>query len=115
MNEVVTELRQENAVPSLAASGAPATALTAMAGGEPLMPGGLAAHDLDVDLSRIKLSGEQAEGMSKQLASLAADQRGDQLQRLERSLLRLERINVQTLTMLQKLVSAVKTPEGGNT
>jgi general secretion pathway protein A len=30
------------------------------------------------------------------------------LQRLERSLLRLERINVQTLGMLQKLVNAAK-------
>mgnify|MGYP002145043428 CR=1 FL=1 len=30
------------------------------------------------------------------------------VQRLERSLLRLERINVQTLAMLQKLVNAVK-------
>ncbi len=50
--------------------------------------------------------------MSKQIAALTADQRGDQLQRLERSLLRLERINVQTLNMLQKLVAAVKKPGG---
>jgi len=48
--------------------------------------------------------------MSQQIASLTADQRGDQLQRLEKSLLRLERINVQTLNMLQQLVSAVKKP-----
>jgi len=32
----------------------------------------------------------------------------DQLQRLERSVLRLERMNVQTLGMLKKLVNAVK-------
>ena len=56
----------------------------------------------------MQLSGDEAEAMSKQLASLTADQRGDQLQRLERSLLRLERINVQTLAMLTKLVEAVK-------
>ena len=48
--------------------------------------------------------------VSRQIAALTADQRGDQLQRLERSLLRLERINVQTLAMLQKLVHAVKKP-----
>jgi general secretion pathway protein A len=39
---------------------------------------------------------------------LTADQRADQLQRLERSLLRLERINVQTLALMQKLVNAVR-------
>jgi general secretion pathway protein A len=44
--------------------------------------------------------------MNKQLGGLTADQRADQLQRLERSLLRLERINVQTLALLQKLVAA---------
>ena len=77
------------------------------------MPGGLAGAELDLDLSQLKLSSEQADGMSKQIAELTADQRGDQLQRLERSLLRLERINVQTLNMLQKLVAAVKKPDGG--
>ena len=69
--------------------------------------------DGDIDLSSIKLTPEQAEGMNKQIAALTADQRGDQLQRLERSLLRLERINVQTLAMLQALVNAVKKPGGG--
>jgi general secretion pathway protein A len=57
----------------------------------------------------------EAEVMNKQLASLTADQRADQLQRLERSLLRLERINVQTLGMLQKLVNAAKrSPDEGS-
>jgi hypothetical protein len=69
---------------------------------------------LDVDLTKIKVSGAEAEGMSRQIAQLAADQRGDQLQRLERSLLRLERINVQTLVMLQKLVKAVSPPDEGS-
>ena len=68
--------------------------------------------DLDVDLSKLKIDPEVAEGMGKQLARLSAEQRLDQLQRLERSLLRLERLNVQTLSMLQKLVSAVKQPAG---
>jgi general secretion pathway protein A len=100
--EVVHEFEQENVV---AARPAPA-----LMGGEPSMPGGLAGAELDVDLSQLKLSADEAEGMHQQLASLTADQRGDQLQRLERSLLRLERINVQTLSMLQKLVAAVKKP-----
>ena len=72
------------------------------------MPGGLAGASVDVDLTQLRLNPDDAEGMSKQLAALTADARGDQLQRLERSLLRLERINVQTLGMLQKLVNAVK-------
>ena len=108
LSEVVAELKQENAVPSHAQ----AAVVPAMAGGEPLMPGGLAASDMDIDLSNIKLTPEQAEGMNKQIAALTADQRGDQLQRLERSLLRLERINVQTLAMLQALVNATKKTGG---
>jgi putative secretion ATPase (PEP-CTERM system associated) len=104
--EVVQELQQENRVPARA----PAVAVSA--GGEPLLPGGLAGAALDLDLSQVKLDTESAEGMSRQIAALTADQRGDQLQRLERSLLRLERINVQTLGMLQKLVEAVKKPGG---
>jgi hypothetical protein len=67
---------------------------------------------LDLDLSKLKLDPEEAEGMTRQLEQLTADQRGDQLQRLERSLLRLERINVQTLSMMQKLVNALKKPDG---
>jgi putative secretion ATPase (PEP-CTERM system associated) len=64
--------------------------------------------ELDVDLTKLKLEPQEAETMNRQLSALAADQRGDQLQRLERSLLRLERINVQTLAMLQKLVNAAR-------
>jgi general secretion pathway protein A len=102
--EVVREFQQENAVATR-----PATAHM-MSGAEPSMPGGLAGAELDLDLSQVKLSAADADGMSGQLAALTADQRGDQLQRLERSMLRLERINVQTLNMLQKLVAAVKKP-----
>ena len=107
VNEVVREFEQENQVPART-SGAHAS----MAG-HPQMPGGLAGAVLDLDLSKVALDTEQAAGMSRQIAALTADQRGDQLQRLERSLLRLERINVQTLDMLQKLVSAVQKPGEG--
>lgn len=99
--EVVREFQQEAEVPSR-----PAAAPSVQAAVGP------AAMALDVDLTKLKLDAEEAEGMQRQLAQLTADQRGDQLQRLERSLLRLERINVQTLAMLQKLVAAV-TVKGG--
>jgi general secretion pathway protein A len=110
VKEVVQEFQQENEVPMRSAVSGVAGM---QAGGEPLMPGGLAAASLDLDLSKVALDSEQVEGMSRQIAALTADQRGDQLQRLERSLLRLERINVQTLTMLQQLVQAVKKPDPG--
>ncbi len=107
VGEVVREFQQENGVPSRATSAAVA------ARAEAAMPGSRGAAVLDLDLSKLKVDAEEAEGMSRQIAQLSADQRGDQLQRLERSLLRLERINVQTLAMLQKLVNAVKKPDEG--
>jgi putative secretion ATPase (PEP-CTERM system associated) len=105
--EVVREFAQESNVPAKTAP------VAAAANGDTQMVA--TAADLDVDLSKLKLEIGEAEAMGKQLAQLTADQRGDQLQRLERSMLRLERINVQTLSMLQKLVKAVqKTPDEGN-
>ena len=106
VKEVVLEFQQENTVP---ARNPPAPLQLRS---EPLMPGGMAGAMLDVDLSQVALGAESADAMSQQIAALTADQRGDQLQRLEKSLLRLERINVQTLTMLQQLVGAVRKPTG---
>jgi general secretion pathway protein A len=100
--EVVREVNAENEVPQRKA-----TTVAVSPSGEPLMPGGLAGAVLDVDLSSVNLAPEKAEDMSRQLAQLTAEQRGDQLQRLERSLLRLERTNLQTLALLQKLVEAL--------
>ena len=108
VKEVVNEFQQENGVPAKSA----AVALAGRGeGSQP--PSTRGSMVLDVDLTKIKLDSEEAEGMTRQIAQLAADQRGDQLQRLERSLLRLERINVQTLVMLQKLVKAVSPPDEG--
>ncbi len=100
--EVVREVNAENDVPQRKATTAPVNQT-----GEPLMPGGLAGAVLDLDLSSVNLAPEKAEDMSRQLAQLTAEQRGDQLQRLERSLLRLERTNLQTLALLQKLVESL--------
>lgn len=107
VDDVVREIQQENAV-----TARPVPAQLSL-GAEESRPGELAGAGLDLDLSQLKIGRAEADAMSKQLAALTADQRGDQLQRLERSLLRLERINVQTLSLLQKLVSALKKPEGG--
>ena len=103
VGEVVREFAQESAVPARAqaAAGAASTGREGLGGKD---------DALDFDLGHIEVSSETAEDMTRQLAALTADQRGDQLQRLERSLLRLERINVQTLNMMQKLVGALKKP-----
>ncbi|MGC4079202.1 MAG: XrtA-associated ATPase [Rubrivivax sp.] len=98
--EVVREFQQEAEVPN--------KPVKAVAGAEALAAAAAAVSaSLDVDLSSLQLPAEEAEAMTRQIQALAADQRGDQLQRLEKSLLRLERINLQTLAMLSKLVEAV--------
>jgi putative secretion ATPase (PEP-CTERM system associated) len=107
VDEVVKEFTTENAA-SARSSGA--ASQPAPLSGELIAPGGLAGVASDVDLSQIKVDGATAEEISKQLAALTADARGDQLQRLERSLLRLERTNVQILGLLSKLVAGVKKP-----
>jgi hypothetical protein len=103
VNEVVRELEAENAVPPKK------DALPPDSGPGELYAGSVGGLPLDLDLSKLKVEPAVAESMSRQLSRLSAEQRLDQLQRLERSLLRLERINVQTLSLLQKLVAAVKT------
>ena len=49
---------------------------------------------------------------ARQIDAWAPTRPMDQLQRLERSVLRLERVNLQTLGMLKKLVNAVKKTSG---
>ena len=65
-----------------------------------------------IDLAKLQGKSGFADGFSSQLANLSAEHQGDRLQRLERSVLRLERANVQTLGMLKKLVNAVKRTAG---
>ena len=98
VDDVVREFADESAVPVRLV--APGTA----GPGNAAIPQAM----LDIDLSRIKLTPEVAAGMSGQLATLVAEQRLDQLQRLERSILRLERLNLQTFGLLQKLVNSVQ-------
>jgi hypothetical protein len=107
LDEVVAELRQEHAAPTGTAAQLPDTAR-----GTAAMPGGLAGGLMELAPGALQLSPEQADAMGQQLAALTVDQRGDQLQRMERSLLRLERVNLQTLNLLQALVAAVKKPPG---
>ena len=104
--EVVREFRQEAEVPKRALA-------EPRRGAEPAMPGGMAGAALDVDIEKVQLEPEDAKAMSQQIAALTADQRGDQMARLERSMLRLERVNLQTLAILKKLVEATQRPDKG--
>lgn len=105
--EVVREFARENTVPT------PATPPRAVATADAAAPLAAATQELlDVDLSKLRLEPAEAEALSKQIAGLTADQRVDQLQRIERGLLRLERTTVQTLSMLQKLVASIQKAQG---
>ena len=84
--------------------------------GKPVPPGGVggklsdldAALDVAADGSRLRLSAADVAGLSAQFAGLGQDAQEDRLQRFENSLIRLERLNLQTLSLLQKLVESVK-------
>lgn len=65
--------------------------------------------DQPIDFSRVKLNSEQVNGLSEELSNLSQGHLAERLQRLENGLQRLERINLQTLSLLQKLVEAVRT------
>lgn len=64
----------------------------------------------DIDLN---MDEKDVEEVSSLLSALHADQLGGRLRRLERSLLRIERINSATLVLLQKLVQGSKKQQGG--
>ena len=110
VDEVVKEFALEAAVP--------ARRVAAPAGAVDSGPGELArasgpstvSDNLDVDLSQIQLDPASADAMSRQLVGMSGEHRGDQLHRVERMMLRLERSNLQLLTLLQQLVAAVKKP-----
>ena len=70
--------------------------------------GRLFDNDQSVDLSRVKLSAANVGELTAEIATLDHDHQADRLQRVESSLARLERINLQTLNLLQKLVDAVR-------
>ena len=57
----------------------------------------------------MQLDADAASGLSQQLAGIDAQQ-GDRIARLEQGLARLERINTQTLGLLQSLIEALKKP-----
>lgn len=102
--EVVREFEQESHGVRRAPAAAGATAAAA---------GAALEADPDLDLSTLELDPALARELRQQLDALSAEQKLDQLQRLERSLLRLERLHGQTLTLIKKLVDAAGVPRAG--
>ena len=105
VNEVVKEFANESKVSSSASTAAAIRDNSALhEDGDNIA--------IEADLKQLELDPGEADAMSRQLATLTAEQRGDQFQRLERGLLRLERTNLQILGLLQKLVTAARKPDG---
>ncbi len=65
---------------------------------------------IDVDLAKLQFTPELAGSISGQINALSAEQHDSRLRRLELGMARLERINLEVLSMLQKLVTAVSKP-----
>ena len=100
VDEVVNEMREEAGAGAAKPSSRGSLDSTTNRAGTDLL--------VEIDLAKLQGVGSVVDGMSSQLASLGAEQHGDRLQRLERSMLRLERVNVEILGMLQKLVTSFK-------
>tara|TARA_B100001105_G_C22375720_1_gene437111 strand:- start:304 stop:1410 length:1107 start_codon:yes stop_codon:yes gene_type:complete len=104
VDEVVKEFAREGG------ASASMPAAPAAAPGGPLPVEQVGALGVDLQTAKLAISAETADGMARQLDTMATQAHGDRLQRLERSLLRLERINLETLSLLQRLVGALKAP-----
>lgn len=105
VNEVVNELSDESAAP--AAKAPPDRAHWDDSG----IPSLESAGSLDIDLAKLQLAPGLARAISGQVTSLSFEQFDGRLRRLEHSVLRVERINLEILVMLQKLVAAVAKPQ----
>ena len=103
VDEVVKELHEESG-----GSSDPQPTPSAPAGGWMQSDKRRVDPAFDIDLSSLQLDDDLADGLSKKIDDLTAERHGDRLLRLERSLLRLERCNLEILTMIQKLVMAAK-------
>ena len=101
VKEVLKDIAQEAEVPQKSGFGAIGNGADSAAA--PLVHLGQA-----LDMSRLKLHAIDVDGLSSEISALSESDHADRLHRLERSLLRLEHINSQTLSLLQKLVEAAK-------
>jgi general secretion pathway protein A len=104
VNEVVNEIQGESAVAAIPSSRDSAR------WEDSVFPSLTAGGDVDIDLTKLHLAPGVAESITSQIRGLGAEQYDGRMRRLEKSVLRLERINLEVLVMLQKLVAAVAKP-----
>jgi hypothetical protein len=109
VNEVVGEIHDESAVPATTTQDARS------AWADSRVADLTAGNVLDIDLIKLQVTPGLAGAISSQIDSLGVEQYDGRLRRLEGSVLRLERINLEILVMLQKLVAAVKKPSQEST
>jgi putative secretion ATPase (PEP-CTERM system associated) len=102
VNEVVNEINEESAGP--VGQVAPEGSSSWHDSG---IQGLTAAGPLDIDLGKFRVEKSLGEAITNQIDGLGVEQFDGRLRRLERSVLRMERINLEILVMLQKLVKAV--------
>ena len=70
----------------------------------------LSASETDLMTLDLNLDTNLADSMAQQLAHVTAEQLSARLLRIERSVLRQERVNLEILVNLQKLVAASRRP-----
>jgi len=109
VNEVVSEIHDESAVP------AGKTPEDRSAWADSRIADLTNASLVDIDLIKLQITPGLAGAISSQIDGLGVEQYDSRLRRLEGSVLRLERINLEILVMLQKLVSAAKKPSQEST
>jgi general secretion pathway protein A len=104
VNEVVSEIHDESTIP----------AVKAMVESPDWDDSGIQSlttgESVDIDLAKLQVTPGLADLISSQIDGLGIEQYDGRLRRLERSVLRLERINLESLVMLKKLVAAARKP-----
>ncbi len=102
VEEVAKEIDEETLSPTLRRKQAKAAAGSVSRVPAAVPEGG------EIDPAAFDLDEETADLASELIAGLSGDQVSERLLRLERSMLRLERINIATLNVLQQLINSVR-------
>lgn len=109
LNEVVSEIHDESTVPSDPSKEEQST------WDDSGIADLITTNFTDIDLGKLQVTPGLAGAISSQIDGLGVEQYDGRLRRLERSVLRLERINLEILVMLKKMVSAVGKPSREST
>ncbi|WP_342618765.1 XrtA/PEP-CTERM system-associated ATPase [Rhodoferax sp. GW822-FHT02A01] len=104
VNEVVGELQEEYAAPFVAGA-------TDRNDGDSILPVESGQSAVDIDIGKLQLKPALGEELSRRIGGLGGEQLDARMRRLERSVLHLERINLEVLVLLQKLVTALAKPK----